>query len=412
MKIGIFSDTHIGYPRFYEDSIKQAREAFVQACNNSDLVLIAGDIFDTKTPKFEVLAKAMEILNYGKSINWSEKGIKGKNNEFPVVAIHGTHDRRSKEMINPVQLLEGAGLITNVSDRVVVFEKEENGKKETVAIHGIGGTSEDTIRETIKNLNPKPIEGAYNILMLHQTITDVIPVAEGISLDELPAGFDLYLCGHIHKRVVMEKNGRKLLIPGSTVITQLKKEEEEPRAYVILDTSNGEIKFIDIKSRPFRYEEINVINRDPSEIMKETRKKIEDILTEFEDKSKSIMTEVKGTQEEEQQIPIIRIVVRGTLKEGMKREGLSFQDLYREYEERCILQIDNELNEQGLKEKLENLRKMYEQKLSVREIGVKTIKEKLKDTPASGIDVEFIMSMLQDDENIEQVVEELLKEKQ
>ena len=406
MKIGILSDTHIGYPRFYEDSINQAREAFVQACNNADLVLIAGDIFDTKTPKFEVLAKAMEILNYGKQVNWSKKGIKGKNNEHPVVAIHGTHDRRSKEMINPVQLLEGAGLITNVSDRVVVFEKEENGKKETVAIHGIGGTTEDTIRETIKTINPKPIEGAYNILMLHQTITDVIPVAEGISLDELPSGFDLYLCGHIHKRVIMEKNGKKLLIPGSTVITQLKKEEQEPRAYVILDTENGEIKFIDIKSRPFRYNEIEFVNKDPSEIIKEIRNTIESMLTEFN----PIESVIEKDEIEEQQIPIIRIVVKGTLKEGIKREGMSFQDLYKEYEDRCILQIDNELNEQGLKEKLENLRKMYEQKLSIREIGVKTIKEKLKNTSASEIDVEFIMSMLQDSDNIEQVIEELLKD--
>lgn len=395
MIVGILSDTHIGYPRFYEDSIAQTRQAFREACDRSDIVLIAGDIFDTKTPKFEVIAKAMEILSYGKEVDWSSKNIKGEHGEHPVVAIHGTHDRRSKEMINPVQLLEGAGLVTNTSDRTVIFTKTNaDGKQEKIAIHGVGGTTEDTIRPVMSELNFKPVPGAYNILMLHQTITDVIPMADGISLDELPPGFDLYLCGHIHKRVVMNKNGKRLLIPGSTVITQLKKEEEEPRAYVLLDTDTNEIKFIDLKSRPFHYGEIEVKEMDGSYILAELRKKIDSLL------------------DEKEEMPIIRVMVKGTLKQGIKRENLSFQEVYKDYEDRCMLQIDNELDEQGLKEKLESLRKMYEQKLSVREIGIESIRKKLSGTDAKGMDVEFLMAMLQDDGNIDMVVEEMMKKKE
>ncbi|MEM4134284.1 MAG: metallophosphoesterase family protein [Candidatus Micrarchaeia archaeon] len=401
MKVGILSDTHIGYPRFYEDSIEQAEEAFREACNNSDIVLIAGDIFDTKTPKFEVIAKAMEIFSYGKKIDWKEKGIENKEGLIPVVAIHGTHDRRSKGMVNPVELLERAGIITNVSDRTVVFEKRnKDGSVEKIAIHGIGGTTEDSIKETIKQLNFKPIAGAYNILMLHQTIKEVIPMAEGISLDELPDGFNLYLCGHIHKRVVMEKNGKKLLIPGSTVITQLKKEEEEPRAYVILDTNTNEIKFVDIKSRKFLYGEIEFKNADLKDVNDGIRNKIDELLQKGK--------EIKGKDE----IPIIRVVVSGTLKQGIKRENLSLQDIYSEYEDKCILQIDNEMDEQGLKEKLETLRNMYKQKMSIREIGIQSIKERLQNTSAKDIDVEFLMSMLQDEDNIGLVLEEMIKKKQ
>ncbi len=395
MIVGIISDTHIGYPRFYEDSIAQARQAFQEACDKSDLILIAGDIFDTKTPKFEVLAKAMEILSYGKKVDWKSKNIKGENGEHPVVAIHGTHDRRSKEMINPVQLLEGAGLITNTSDRMVMFSKTNaDGKTERIAIHGVGGTTEDTIRQVLNKLNFKPVPGAYNILMLHQTITDVIPMADGISLDELPPGFDLYLCGHIHKRVVINKNGKKLLIPGSTVITQLKKEEEEPRAYVLLDTETNEIKFVDLKSRPFHYGEIEVKEMDGTYVLAELRKKIDSLINEKEE------------------MPIIRVIVKGTLKQGVKRENLNFQEVYKDYEEKCMLQIDNELDEQGLKEKLDSLRKMYEQKLSVREIGIESIKKKLSGTEANNIDVEFLMNMLQDDDNIDLVIEEMMKKQE
>jgi DNA repair exonuclease SbcCD nuclease subunit len=103
--IGILSDTHLGYPRFYDDSFSQFDEAFKAACHGSDLVIIPGDIFDTKVPRFEVIAQAMHLFEYGRTKDWASKGIKGMNGELPVVAIHGTHDRRSKDMINPVQLL-------------------------------------------------------------------------------------------------------------------------------------------------------------------------------------------------------------------------------------------------------------------------------------------------------------------
>ncbi len=401
MKVGILSDTHIGYPRFYDDSVEQAEGAFKEACDSSDIVLVAGDIFDTKTPKFEVIAKAMEIFSYGKKVNWKEKGIESKEGHLPVVAIHGTHDRRSKGMVNPVELLERAGIITNASDRVVVFEKKnKDGKVERIAIHGIGGTTEDAIKETINKLNFKPIPGAYNILMLHQTIKEVIPMAEGISLDELPEGFDLYLCGHIHKRVVMEKNGKRLLIPGSTVMTQLKKEEEEPRAYVILDTEANEIRFVDIKSRPFLYGEIEFKDADLKDVTDGIRKKIDELMVKAKE------------NKEKDKLPIIRVVVSGTLKQGIKRENLGLQDIYLEYEEKCMLQIDNEMDEQGLKEKLESLRNMYKQKMSVREIGIQSIKERLQNTSAKEIDAEFLMSMLQDEDNIEFVLEEMIKKKQ
>jgi DNA repair exonuclease SbcCD nuclease subunit len=308
--VGILSDTHLGYPRFYEDSFSQFDEAFRAACDASDVVILPGDIFDTKVPRFEVIAQAMHLFEYGKSKDWTGKA-KGTNGELPVVAIHGTHDRRSKEMINPVQLLAKSGFITNASDGVVIFEK--NGEK--VAIHGFGGTPEDEVHDALTARELKPIPSAYNILVLHQTITDVIPVAQGITLDELPPGFDLYLNGHIHKRHLITRNGKTLLIPGSTVITQLKKEEEEPRAWVRLDTSKKEIKFMDIKSRPFRHIELSFEKAEPAQIVDRCRKEIESALSKGED------------------MPIIRVQLKGSVKEGLKRENIdlsSLNELYRD----------------------------------------------------------------------------------
>ncbi|MEM3543934.1 MAG: hypothetical protein QXF07_02840, partial [Candidatus Micrarchaeia archaeon] len=160
------------------------------------------------------------------------------------------------------------------------------------------------------------------------------------------------------------------------------------------------IKFVDIKSRKFLYGEIEFKNVDLKDVNDGIRNKIEELLQKGK--------EIKGKDG----IPIIRVVVSGTLKQGIKRENLSIQDIYSEYEDKCILQIDNEMAEQGLKEKLESLRNMYKQKMSVREIGIQSIKERLQSTSAKDIDVEFLMGMLQDEDNIELVLEEMIKKKQ
>ncbi|VVB73937.1 DNA double-strand break repair protein Mre11 [uncultured archaeon] len=401
MIVGILSDTHLGYPRFYEDSFSQFDEAFRAACDASDVVIIPGDIFDTKVPRFEVIAQAMHLFEYGKAKDWAAKGVRRvdspgmKDNvegDLPVVAIHGTHDRRSKEMINPVQLLAKSGFVTNASDGAAIFEKD--GEK--VAIHGFGGTPEDEVHEALKARELKPIPGAYNILVSHQTITDVIPVAQGITLEDLPPGFDLYLNGHIHKRHLITRNGKTLLIPGSTVITQLKKEEEEPRAWVRLDTRKKEIKFIDIKSRPFRHIELSFEKAEPGQIADRCRKEIEAELAKGED------------------MPIIRVQLKGSVKEGLKRENIDLSSLNELYGDRCHLQVDNELDSQGLKEKMESLRKMYEQKMSVREIGVQMLKQKLAATAkangSKAVDVERLMDLLQDDGSIDAAIEEMTKE--
>ena len=65
LKISILSDLHLGYgwnTELEEDSFQNATEA-VEKCLDSDLVLLAGDVFDRKIPRTGVLAKALKILS-------------------------------------------------------------------------------------------------------------------------------------------------------------------------------------------------------------------------------------------------------------------------------------------------------------------------------------------------------------
>ncbi|MFZ3077339.1 MAG: DNA repair exonuclease, partial [Candidatus Aenigmatarchaeota archaeon] len=210
MKISIFSDCHCGYnygEERGEDSFVALNEA-IERSLDSDLILIAGDLFDSRIPKQEVFARTAKILSLAQSKKSRAQFIEIKNKEkhevsplafrgVPIVAIHGTHERRSRQMVNPVQALEHAGLLIHLHCATALFEV--GGKK--VAVHGMSGVPERFAKEILQQWNPKPVENAVNILMIHQSIEPYIysplePIM--LKLEDLPDGFDLYVLGHIH----------------------------------------------------------------------------------------------------------------------------------------------------------------------------------------------------------------------
>jgi len=63
MQISILSDFHFGYgwnTRLEDDSFQNAKEA-LSKCLDSDLILIAGDIFDSRNPRTETWAKTLKV---------------------------------------------------------------------------------------------------------------------------------------------------------------------------------------------------------------------------------------------------------------------------------------------------------------------------------------------------------------
>ncbi|MDD5337528.1 MAG: metallophosphoesterase family protein, partial [Candidatus ainarchaeum sp.] len=90
MKLAIIADMHLGYSRFEEDALRQAANALSDAEARADAIIIAGDVFDMKIPKLETLKRAADIFSGRKK---------------PIVIIHGNHERRSRDMTNPIQLL-------------------------------------------------------------------------------------------------------------------------------------------------------------------------------------------------------------------------------------------------------------------------------------------------------------------
>ena len=233
MRIAIFSDCHCGFAygeERGEDSFAVLNEA-IEKSKGADIILIAGDIFDSRVPSQEVISRAIKIMNkakhYTSHAQLVETDKKEKNHSsmgVPIVAIHGTHERRAYLFVNPVQLLDHAGVLIHLDAERAVFDCA--GQK--VAIHGMSGVPEQYAKETLLKWNPKPVANAINILMFHQSMEPYIynPLEPPtLSPEDLPDGFDLYVLGHIHWHDKKPLKSGTLLLTGSMIPTSLNKSE-------------------------------------------------------------------------------------------------------------------------------------------------------------------------------------------
>ncbi|MFN7990595.1 MAG: DNA repair exonuclease [Candidatus Micrarchaeia archaeon] len=332
MKIAVFSDPHLGYARFEEDSYIQAERAVISASERADLILCAGDIFDVKIPKLETLKRAIEIFNKA---------------TVPVYAIHGNHERRARELVNPVQLLESGTKIRILHGKDEIIEI--GGEK--IQVFGMGSVPEEYAETLLRSLMGRFRKAdAFSILMLHQSIRELIPGAsEELSLEYLETlPFDLIINGHIHETIV--KLGGRFMIPGSTVITQLKKDEMAPKGYFLYDTKTRASEFIAIDSRKFFYEVLRFDGANETSVGQE----ISDTVARIrKDHPKAI----------------IAIKIDGSLKEGLSTSDIRID----EYED---VFIDNRLNAENLGARLERIRSEREEDLSARDMALRELRAK------------------------------------
>ncbi len=392
MKISILSDFHFGFAYTSEmenDSFDNAEEAMEKALE-SDLILIGGDIFDTRLPKTQTWANAIKVLtkpllkeNTGVKLVECTKQLKEISkktlNHLPIIALHGNHERRAKTEINPVEVLENAGILIHLHCQTAVFEK--NGVK--VAIHGMSNVSERFAYDVLNQWNPKPLPNCVNILLLHQSIDPYVysPLEPPtLNLSNLPKGFDLIIDGHIHTQTQEKINGTDLILPGSLTITQFQKNEAEiEKSFVKLDIDK-EIKseFIPLeKNRKFFYEEIKL---EGKYVRDQIENKISDIVY-----TRNLLKP-----------PVIRLRIVGKETDVLDQE---LRDIERKYAEKAILVFVKELESPEMTEKIEFMKNLREQKLSTEEIGLNLLKKNLEELQfESTFDYEDMFRLLTESE--------------
>jgi len=394
MKIAIVSDMHIGYERFSDDAIKQATAAMELANQVADAVILPGDIFDKRAPKPDVIAQAINLFREAAAKPWKAKVVDFKSDrerytDVPIVAISGTHERTAAGRDNALNLMGLAGLLVDTSESTTIIEKDG----ERVAIYGIGGIAEERVREHLKITDPKPVDGLFSIFMFHQSVYEILPFSgDFICYEELPKGFDLYVDGHIHSRIEHVVHGKPFLIPGSTVLTQLKDGEQEDKGFFLFDTKTKTYEFIKIVSRRFFVRNIKVEGIGPKEIKDRCEREIEAVLKDYEN-------------------PIVRIKVEGTIAAGFGNVDMPMQMLINKYSDRVVLDFDtSKLVNSDLERGIEEIRSTKDGGATVKELGMGMLLSRLKEEKlADSIRVSELFGILSSDVKKEKAIAEAME---
>jgi len=401
MRLAVVSDLHFGYSRFYEDSFGQAARALEKAVEMADAVLIPGDLFDSRTPRQEVFERAFRVFECVLKKKWGVR-VKGFEGLPPVIVIPGTHERRTKDQTNAIHVMEAAGFVVNAHLRKCELElggdqaarrgaESRASGGERVVVQGLGGVPEDWAAAAIEKENYQPVQGAFNIFMLHQSMSELLPDDKAMSIEDLPKGFDLYVNGHLHKNQIRKVEKAQLIIPGSTVLTQMKKGEEGEKGFYVYETKTREADFIPIKTRPFFYREINFEGASLSDVMKRCEKEVKEL--------------VSGAAEK----PIIKLKLKGTLAQGLELANLQIK-MPQELNEKCYLDIDKSLEDSDVDKKISFLRDVREQKISIREMGMELLKKRLEMRKSRMKGVEELFEQLTEKDAVETVFRKLSME--
>ncbi|VVB56749.1 DNA double-strand break repair protein Mre11 [uncultured archaeon] len=368
MRVAFVSDTHFGYPRFEADASVQGRAAILDAASRADVLVLGGDIFDSRIPKLETILEVAVVLQEARKImqaKAADGGSVGAEAPFPfILGIHGTHERRAKDALNPISMLAQMGLMEDLHNKTVVVESRGEkasagggGKTERLAFSGMGGIPDDLVHEALGRLSCKPEAGAVNFFIFHQTMREFIPVPLDslASVEDLPPGYDWYLCGHIHAR--REMMGGKLLLPGSTVMTQMKDEEKNAKGYYVVDTQaapESRSAFVPISTRPFEVSELKFEDAKPSAVRAEVEKELERLLAKaWKDK------------------PILKIKLSGKLMGGAGDLDLAAL----ENDSRAFVSVDNQLEGANLAAELEALKLERMGRATPLELGMAMLRE-------------------------------------
>ncbi|MEM2963023.1 MAG: DNA repair exonuclease [Candidatus Anstonellales archaeon] len=360
MRIAIVSDTHFGHSKWGEDAFVQGRTAMIEASQKADVLLMPGDIFDLPNPTFSTVLDFISIINEIK---------------IPILAICGTHEIKPKGEMNIVKFLHLAGFLVDIHRNPQEFDKD--GQK--VVIVGLGGVPEDLFKPALARIRFEPKKGAFNIFVFHQSLSEFIfsKNEEFASFEDLPPGFDLYVCGHVHKK--KEAYGGKLIIPGSTVLTQMKKDEEGEKGYIIYDTKTRNAEFFPIKTRPFFFREIFFDNGEPQQIEDEIKRTVREILKSNE-----------GVK------PIIKLFLSGTMREGLTNADVTIPNF-----EEAFVFIDNSIESSSFAKKVNAIRMMISEKMSISETSLRILREHLKMSGVEASDLKELLEKLCDGEKVD-----------
>ena len=397
MKLAFLSDFHLGFsqPGREKDAFENALSAMKSAVKEGvDAIVFTGDFFHHDVPKQETLLEALRLLSVAKRAPQSSTRVvvEGKAEKrvveftgIPFIGIHGTHEFRGRDFANVLEILDKAGFMAYIHAERAFLSKH----REKVVLHGLGGVPEKKALDALKHWNPVPEAGACNILLLHQSFKEFLPFEDEmvatLSISDLPKGFDLIVNGHIHWGSETREEGIRLLMPGSTVVTQMKKlESKKKKAYFVFDTKTGTLSEREIKGqRPFHYSKLELKNANP-----ETAKEM--VIDEIE----------KLIAGEQSQKPLVKIKLTGSLSKGFSQSDLNLAEIKESFGEKAIVSFSADFHEESFGKKMKELSAIQAEKKSVSELGLELLEKNLAETDfGNAFDPRRIFSLLKNNDS-------------
>jgi DNA repair exonuclease SbcCD nuclease subunit len=319
-------------------------------------------------------------------------GLVGKSEEdvaasalqgIPVIVIHGTHERRSRHLVNPVQELESAGVVIHLHGQTAIFEIE--GKK--VAVHGMSGVPERYAKDCLLKWNPKPVPGAINLLVFHQSLDPyVYSPAEppSLKLEDLPHGFDLFVLGHIHSHDHRLLRGSQLLLTGSMMTTRISgAEAKQKKGFWTFDGAS--VSFNPLRTQRSVYCEEFEYKPDVTRLIS--------------DRLNVILGQPHGMK------PLIQLRLRGTVPKGAP--PFDMKNLQEKFGAKAILKVSGGFEDEEFAEQTDLLKNLRQSGLSAEEQGIRILQEGLSQA-GSGLKADEIFDLLVEG-SVDEIFRELVK---
>lgn len=412
MRLAVLSDFHLGFCEGEErelESYSNAESVMLLAlAENPDIILVIGDIFDEAVPSHDCICEAIRIFSLvlGKgSGNQSAQIVSGKRSGssfafrgIPVVVIHGTHEYRGNGQKTSLDILQEAGLFLKLHGEAVLFEKGEY----RLCVYGMGGVPEKKALDVLHHLSPKPFSGSFNVFLMHQSIKEFLPfddeMVATISLSDFPVGFNLVINGHLHWNKFEELNNSQLfMLPGSTIMTQMKKiEAGQRKGFFVFDTISRKAVFREIPNqRKLFYKTIDLKGAMPEEVRNRAMDEIAFAIAENNSPLK----------------PLVRVRLRGSLAKGFSSSDLDLVSVEKEFSSKAILSISRDFDAESFGKKIAGLQSAHESRKSVRELAIGILEKNLTEAAFdNAFDAEEMLSLLSEGKS-EEALELLMKGK-
>ncbi len=269
MKFAHIADAHLGAfsknPKLRDLNLR-AFEIAMEKCveEDVDFILLAGDLFHNPIPDMDIVKRSVEIMRRA-----VDSGIR-------IYAVYGSHDF-SPGTASLLDVLSSTGLFRKVvrmernGDKIILRELRDESGVSIVGMSGLPSSAEvkyfeHVDREYLKGI-PSP-----KIFMFHTTIAELKPAyisdKSAVPKSLLPGGFDYYAGGHLHERILSEKDGAPLVYPGALFgATYNDLDVLEKRGFYIVEDFKP--RFVEIKVCEFFKKTVNADGLSATELYQE-----------------------------------------------------------------------------------------------------------------------------------------------